>query len=40
MHTKEGVCFYARQGWAGGGGVWEWDINELKQPVADVGKGS
>ena len=22
---KEGVGFYARQGWAGGGGVWEWD---------------
>ena len=22
---KEGVGFYARQGWAGGNGVWEWD---------------
>ena len=23
--AKEGVGFYARQGWAGGSGVWEWD---------------
>ena len=23
--AKEGVGFYARQGWAGRGGVWEWD---------------
>ena len=23
--AKEGVGFYARQGWSGGNGVWEWD---------------
>ena len=23
--SKEGVESYGRQGWAGGGGVWEWD---------------
>ena len=28
---KQGVGFYAKQGWAGGDGVWEWD---LRTPVS------
>ena len=29
---KEGVGFYARQGWAGGDGVWEWDSRTPVSP--------
>ena len=29
---KEGVGSYARQGWAGGDGVWEWDSRTPVSP--------
>ena len=29
---KEGVGFYARQGWAGVDGVWEWDSGVSASP--------
>ena len=32
--AKEGVGFYARQGWTGGDGVWEWGSR------TSVGRGS
>ena len=34
---KGGAGFYVRQGWTGGGWIWEWDSEAVAEAVAAAG---